>query len=296
MEAAEVGEKITCNIKTLSYLCIATDFLNSKALHRVDIGDNLFWLFENCCKFPVLSGEGLFVFIMAEKIFFKRKDLEFAEIPKDIRFKDISGERFGRLLVLGLAGQRGVMYSWYCACDCENVIEVRFSNLRGGGTRSCGCLSLEVKTKHGNARRCGWTGAYSTWKSMRGRCLNITNPGYHNYGGRGIRICDSWLNSFKSFLEDMGERPDGLCIERIDNNGDYCPQNCRWANRKDQANNTRFNYLLEYNGLTMNMTQWAGNTGIKRHVIEGRIRLGWSIERTLTTPTANNVKKLQSNA
>ncbi len=275
-----------CSIEILLYICIATDFLNNKALHRVDIGNNLFWLFENCCKFPVLSGEGLFVFTMANKTFFERESLEFAETPKDVRFKDISGERFGRLVVLGLSGKRGLMYNWYCNCDCGRVVKVSFSNLRGGGTRSCGCLSIEVKTKHGNASRRGWSGTYRTWKSMRTRCLSVNNPGYHNYGGRGIKICDRWLYSFQNFLEDMGERPDGLSIERIDNNGHYCPQNCRWADKKEQANNTRLNYLIEHNGLTMNITQWAEHIGVKRHVIEGRIRLGWPTAAVLKTPVA----------
>jgi hypothetical protein len=147
---------------------------------------------------------------------------------------DRPGLRFGRLVVRGHAGGE----KWLCDCDCGEVRAFRWGNLRAGIARSCGCLRKEVMSarffKHGRIH----DGIYHSWQAMKDRCLNRNNQDYHRYGGRGIRICDRWLESFDNFLADMEAGwASGLTIERVDNDGDYEPGNCVWIPNEDQAKN-----------------------------------------------------------
>ena len=118
---------------------------------------------------------------------------------------------------------------------------------------------------------------------MKARCLNTNAPNYTSYGGRGITICERWM-SFVNFLADMGERPPGTSLDRIDNDRDYCPDNCRWATPRQQSRNTRIARLITFNGETMRVVEWAERLGLNEYIIRSRLKYGWSVERALTRP------------
>lgn len=159
-----------------------------------------------------------------------------------------AGERFGRLTLVEDVGVRSTYRLWRCLCDCGASKVTTSHRLKLGSTRSCGCLMIEMKRaeltklnlRHGCARRGKWTPEYGAWKGIKRRCLKPTFKQWGDYGGRGIRICDRWLNSFEHFLTDVGRRPGpGYSIDRINNDGHYEPGNCRWATKVQQAANRR---------------------------------------------------------
>lgn len=125
---------------------------------------------------------------------------------------------------------------------------------------------------------------YSIWRSMRNRCYIPTVPAYRRYGGRGITLCDRWRESFWSFYADMGDAPPGMSIDRIDNDGPYSPENCRWASPKTQSRNRGSNRLITYNGITLCLTEWAERVGLSWDLVQGRLNRGWSEHDALTTP------------
>jgi hypothetical protein len=198
--------------------------------------------------------------------------------------KDRVDQRFGRLIVMALAGTRrqtGAL--WVCRCDCGATLTVQANNLKSGNTASCGCLKLDitrqVSTRHGRTH----TPAYWRWRAMIQRCTNPRNRAWANYGGRGIQVCPAW-RTFDGFYRDMGDPPSGMTLDRIDVNGGYCPENCRWATQSRQARNKRRTPLYTLHGTTQSLSDWADQLGANMRSLHSRLRRGWSVERILTTP------------
>lgn len=180
---------------------------------------------------------------------------------------------------------------WVCLCDCGKETIVRTTNLRA--TKSCGCIKSEStrKThyKHGHTANYEYTREYIAWCGMLSRCYNKNDKGYHNYGGRGISVCDRWRGSFKSFFADVGERPVGdYSLDRINNDGDYEPSNVRWATRRQQSRNRRDTRLITIDGRTQCVLDWCREYSTKDKVVYERInRRGWDPIEAITTPIGN---------
>lgn len=206
------------------------------------------------------------------------------------KIMDLTGQRYGRLYVVGYVGVRKNKTHWLCLCDCGQHTTVESSSLRSGHTQSCGCYSLEVARKKGKANATHGmthTSEYGTWYTMRNRCENPKATGYRIWGGRGIKVCDRW-QKFENFFADMGPRPSPKhSIDRIDNDGDYCPENCRWATWTEQMNNKRTNRYITYQGVTHSLSEWSRVLGIKYTTLKQRIyKRKWSIERAFSSPVS----------
>lgn len=218
---------------------------------------------------------------------------------KSQKIVDIAGQRFGRLLVLSMAGKNSRnTVLWTCICDCGNAAVVLGTKLRSGHTISCGCAQRDAsrlaQTSHGMRR----TPEYNIWRSMKSRCYKKTNAAYHNYGGRGIEVCESWRESFTNFIADMGKRPsDSHSIDRIDNDGHYEPGNCHWSTAVIQGNNKRNNLRLEVEGKNMTIAEWARERSIPYATLIQRIsRYGWSAQQALgfEPPPRRNASRWKS--
>lgn len=203
---------------------------------------------------------------------------------------DLTGTRFGRLTVVTLADRRKKAWRWLCRCDCGNERIVWQSHLTAGRTLSCRCLAREVTRARSITHGCSpvkrATPEYRTWNYIITRCENPKSKNYPDYGGRGIRICPAWRESFETFLADVGPRPSaGHSIDRYpDVNGHYEPGNVRWATKKQQMRNTRRSRMLTLNGREQCIAAWSEELNLSQDVIGARLQRGWSDEQTLTTP------------
>jgi hypothetical protein len=193
------------------------------------------------------------------------------------RSRNIAGLTFGRLTVIERAGVSKNRFAlWKCLCVCGSQRILSTATLTTGQTKSCGCMRREQTTTHGLSR----TPIHSVWSAMMARCYNPESNRYESYHGRGITVCVRWHN-IELFLQDMGEPPaHGLSIERIDNEGNYEPGNCRWATQKEQARNRRTTLWIEYQGKTKSLAEWAEEIGFNYKQVWKRIRCcGWSVDR-----------------
>lgn len=199
-------------------------------------------------------------------------------------FVDLSGQRFGRLRVVRRVPmpahvQRRPIAFWEVQCDCgAPAFVTRSDALRSGRASSCGCSRSDSQTIHGRAR----APIYRVWQQMIQRCHNPRDAWFFNYGARGLTVCDRWRESFENFLADVGERPSGATLDRIDNDRGYEPGNVRWASRTDQMNNTRANRLIEHAGRRMTISQWSRELGIPKSTIQGRAARGLPVHEVLS--------------
>lgn len=202
---------------------------------------------------------------------------------------DLTGKKFFRLTVISYYGIKSGAKHWNCICDCGNTSIVQGSKLTGGKVKSCGCWKNEnakkQMTKHGLYQ----TSEYSVWEGIKQRCYNKNYKQYKDYGGRGIFVCDEWKDNPEAFCKWAKEHghKKGLELDRIDNDGPYSPDNCRFVTRKVQALNKRSNVLITYNGETDNICSWAKRLGVHYQLLKYRLEHGWSIEKAFSTPPLN---------
>lgn len=214
---------------------------------------------------------------------------------KGKNIKDLSGSRFGKLLVIGIDEDRvtgGRKTYWVCKCDCGKEKSIRSDSLtskRLPKTESCGCLRLEkskVNLKKNHSHKSSKTRLYHTWQGMKSRCYLKNSGCYERYGGRGIIVCEDWKNDFSTFKQwalSSGYN-DNLTIERIDFNGNYEPSNCTWIPLPEQSNNRRSSIFIEYQGQTMNLKQWSDKLGIKYGTLNSRYKRGYRELKDLFAP------------
>jgi hypothetical protein len=196
--------------------------------------------------------------------------------------------RFGRLVFLKFVGlNKNKRYLVLCRCDCGTEKTILLHSLITKNTISCGCYRKEVTreraTIHGAKANKHITSEYDAWLSMKARCSQVDKKNYKDYGGRGIKVCDRWKDSFENFLADMGEKPTSKhSLDRINNNGNYEPSNCRWATRTQQNNNSRRNKRVLYNGKIQSLADWARELNLSYYVLYKRLKRGWSIKEAFT--------------
>lgn len=213
------------------------------------------------------------------------------------KFENLTGMKFNRLTVIKRAedyispsNRKRVM--WFCKCDCGNITKVSASNLKSGGVKSCGCLVSEIikemATTHGGTG----TRLHRIYRSMRQRCYDKNSRNFHRYGGRGIEICNEWLGEsgfehFREWANENGYRSD-LTIDRINNDGNYEPNNCRWATYKQQGNNTSRNVHINANGETHTLKEWSEILNVRYDTLLNRRLKGWTDEQIITTPVSRS--------
>ncbi len=199
------------------------------------------------------------------------------QIEEKKKYLDIKDDVFGLLTAVEYLGNA----KWLCQCECGNTKIVDSFSLRKRNAKCCGCTK---PTRHGLSG----SPEHRAWKAMKTRCNNPNCKDYPNYGGRGIKVCERWDKSFIDYLQDIGSKPSPLhTIDRIDVNGHYCPENCRWATTKEQADNKRdldTGELYEYNGENKTLVKWSKEFNIDDNVVRNRLNKGWTLEKSLTEP------------
>lgn len=200
--------------------------------------------------------------------------------------KDMLGVEFGLLTVTGRAKNKSDgTAAWDCRCVCGERRTIAGTALRAGRHKSCGCMSPRFTRERVKTHGMSYTKTYRVWAGMHARCSpSARGKSKRLYFDKGIRVCERW-DSFEMFLEDMGECPWGLSIEREDGSLDYAPGNCRWATSREQANNTTRNVIIQWSGKTQTISMWASEIGVKPNTLLYRIRRGMSVERAMRLRT-----------
>lgn len=199
------------------------------------------------------------------------------------------GQKYGRITILDIYPYKkgdGGTRKGLVVCDCtpDKSYEMNIYNLGTGHTQSCGCYAVEKATSDSTTHGYSKSQVYKIYMGMIARCYKENSTSYPRYGAKGVSVCNRWKESFENFLEDMGEPPEGMSLDREDNKGNYTPENCRWSTNKQQSNNRSNNILINYKGKTQTLSQWAEELGFNYHSLIYRLERGWSHEKTLSTP------------
>jgi len=215
-----------------------------------------------------------------------------------MRLRDRTGDVVGRLYVLGQGpsitqtnGRKRVQ--WLCVCECGNETLVEAGNLNSGHTTSCGCLVQDTCARIGSKSEHGKVGTreWSAWQGAKNRVINSNQPSWDRYGGRGISMFAGWLNNFQAFYDYMGPCPEGMTLDRIDNDGDYAPGNVRWATKLEQARNKSNSTFVEFEGERQHLAVFAERLGLPYRLVSERVkRQGWSVYDALTKPLRKGKK------
>ena len=197
-------------------------------------------------------------------------------MPTNKRFKNLCGMKFGMLTVKSFAGRNEYGdRRWNCVCDCGQTCVILGNQMVRGVTKSCGCFRKVFRRTHGCSLGTTKTPEYQAWLGLKTRCNDESSVHFRHYGGRGIKVCERWCTSFANFLADMGLRPSPThSIDRIDNNGNYEPGNCRWATKKQQLRNKRTSRRIDFNGELLCVAEWADRLGLTQECIRGRLNRG----------------------
>lgn len=216
---------------------------------------------------------------------------------------NLVGKTFGRLTVVDASAPvkctGGYRTVWVCRCECGNVVKVKANSLLNKNTKSCGCLRKDCQRENGRNRgthRMTHSPTWNSWQAMKSRCHYQPNVGYRNYGGRGIGICKEWDESYEAFLRDMGERPLGFTLDRIDVNKDYFKKNCRWVSQQIQNNNRRNTPKIMIHGETKTLAEWSRDPRcvVSRDSLYNRYVRGWDMNEAITTPKCNRWSRMKS--
>jgi hypothetical protein len=222
-------------------------------------------------------------------------------IPSTRGFTDLTGRTFGRLAVLFYAGRPSAHHAWQCLCQCGSEVTADHKRLMRGDTKSCGCLQKEatiaknksrIRPPKGSGITSKFKSEFGIYRGMKQRCLSPRCKDFGHYGGRGITICERWIGrtGFANFMADMGPRPSTKhSIDRKDNDGPYSPDNCRWATKTEQLNNTRCNRFIEHAGERLTIAEWSARTGIAQQTIGDRLSRGLPIELVLSTHNLSQI-------
>ena len=203
---------------------------------------------------------------------------------------DLTGQKIGFLTVLQRLPQYTHKKTYYkCKCDCGKEIITYYGNLASGHTKSCGCYMKKLASEMFSTHRKSSTVLYKRWSGIKERCYSPNSTKYYRYGARGIKMCDEWKNDFIKFYDWSINNgfSENLTIDRIDVNGDYCPENCKWSNNIEQANNKTNSRFITYKGKTQTVAQWSRETGVAYDNIIARLRLGWDVDSIFTKPADN---------
>lgn len=263
--------------------------------YQIDMTGEVYWLLTVVEYFD--NRRWLCKCVCGNTTIVARSDLRCGKVKScGCRGIDLIGERFGKLTVLRRTDERNSegRVLWECRCDCGNIVLKNSHDLRKGHLKSCGCFTGKFHATHDGSN----SRLYGVCGDMKSRCLNNSFDAYKNYGGRGVSICNEWMDfaNFRKWAMENGYdeyAQKGACtIDRIDVNGDYCPDNCRWVPMYEQSKNKRTNVFLELDGETHTLSEWGQITGIDQRTIGNRIRRGWSVEDALTVRP--NGKRTQS--